>query len=223
MGNNTDALQNNARLAIASQPDLVELRIDGLNGLSDKNAPTLLSPLRELIPCPLLLTYRTERDGGPGSPDIDFYLALYHALIKARIMDLLDVEISVGAEAFASIRQACPLPIVASWHSFTETPSADQMVTRLLYMQSLGADIAKIAVMPNCESDISALLEAARLAEKEMQIPMILIGMGTLGQVTRTSCAQFHSCLTFATAGAASAPGQMDVETVRKAIQITKG
>ena len=44
--------------------------------------------------------------------------------------------------------------------------------------------------------------------------PIITMAMGELGAVTRTAGALFGNAMTFASAGKASAPGQIDVHAV---------
>ena len=85
-------------------------------------------------------------------------------------------------------------------------------------MQTWHADIAKIAVMPETPDDVSVLCCAAQTADRLLSIPHIAISMGPLGTKTRTECERFGSCLTFASAGSASAPGQISVDAVRAAL-----
>lgn len=44
--------------------------------------------------------------------------------------------------------------------------------------------------------------------------------MGTLGTATRICGEAMGSCLTFGTAGEASAPGQMDAKALRQALEM---
>ena len=51
---------------------------------------------------------------------------------------------------------------------------------------------------------------------------MIAIAMGPAGIVTRIGAACTGSCLTFGTAGEASAPGQIDAVRLRAALEIVQ-
>ena len=53
-----------------------------------------------------------------------------------------------------------------------------------------------------------------------MEIPVITMSMGKQGIVSRISGSLTGSALTFATAGEASAPGQIPVEKMREILDI---
>ena len=88
---------------------------------------------------------------------------------------------------------------------------------RLTKMQNLGADIAKIAVMPKKKEDVKKLLDATW----EMQIfhdetPVVTMSMGDMGVISRV-CGEFYgSSVTFGCIGQASAPGQLEVGILRQ-------
>jgi 3-dehydroquinate dehydratase-1 len=86
-------------------------------------------------------------------------------------------------------------------------------------MHALGADVAKIAVMPQRAEDVLALLDATLRAARELPIPVAGMSMGGLGAASRLCGGVFGSALTFAVAGAPSAPGQMPVGEVRAALE----
>ncbi len=78
-------------------------------------------------------------------------------------------------------------------HEFHRTPPQEEIVCRLKQMEDCGADICKIAVMPQSAEDVltllSATLEAKRLAAK----PIVTMSMGQTGTVSllcRTGSAQ---------------------------------
>ena len=48
-------------------------------------------------------------------------------------------------------------PVIASNHEFHKTPSSKEMVERMCFMQEIGADIVKLAVMPVCAKDVLSL------------------------------------------------------------------
>lgn len=83
-------------------------------------------------------------------------------------------------------------------------------------MREAGADLAKIAVMPQAETDLDEVSKTAAWARVELGIPFVLIAMGELGMSTRIHAEELGSALTFATVGGeASAPGQIDIEELR--------
>lgn len=91
-------------------------------------------------------------------------------------------------------------------------------------MQEYGADIAKIAVMPKTSGDVLRLLEATNeMKEKHTETPVITMSMSGLGKVSRICGEVFGSAVTFASAGQASAPGQLPVEDMRAALRLFVG
>ena len=76
-------------------------------------------------------------------------------------------------------------------------------------MLDLGADIAKLAVMPRNRADAARLLLAtAQAAAQRPGKALITMSMGRDGAVTRYCGGAFGSAATFGTLSAASAPGQ---------------
>ncbi len=219
VGKNADAFLFNLRAAVKAGPDLIELRIDTL--ASDNPESVIRRAVAEASGIPLLLTCRSKRDGGEGSPET-YPDILCHLLRHNPGFSLIDLEISAGETVFAMLRQKAAeqgIPVIGSWHSFSETPDEDTLVRRFSCIEACGADAAKVAVMPHSSEDVDRLITAARRAGDLLQIPLIAISMGSLGVKTRMECESFGSCMTFASAGTESAPGQLPAEMVRAALR----
>lgn len=134
-----------------------------------------------------------------------------------RYVEALDVELARhGSAQLIAAAQDVGLAVVGSQHDFVATPPAEQLCESLVAMREAGADLAKIAVMPQAETDLDEVSKTAAWARVELGIPFVLIAMGELGLPTRIEAARVGSVLTFATAGGeASAPGQIDIEELR--------
>lgn len=90
-------------------------------------------------------------------------------------------------------------------------------------MEALGADIWKIAVMPQNGRDVLTLLDATlTMTEAEDCSPVISMSMAALGAVSRLSGEVFGSAVTFAAAGRASAPGQISVDKMSEMLDILR-
>ena len=77
-------------------------------------------------------------------------------------------------------------------------------------MQELGADIPKIAVMPQNKKDVLTLLAATEeMVNNYADRPIITMSMAATGVISRVCGEVFGSALTFGAVGKASAPGQM--------------
>ena len=86
------------------------------------------------------------------------------------------------------------------------------MVSRMCRMQDMGADIAKIAVMPqNNEQLINLFTATSIMNTKYARVPVITISMGKLGALSRIAGQVFGSSVTFAALEQSSAPGQIPV------------
>ena len=151
------------------------------------------------------------------------YEALLVMLARERLCDALDVELSVGEAVFSRIARAAHeagVPVIGSCHDFEKTPDAEEMAARLCRMAALGADVCKIAVMPRKRRDVVALTAACAQADDALTQPIIAISMGEMGMSTRICAEAMGSCLSFGTAGAASAPGQMEAGALREALAL---
>ena len=74
--------------------------------------------------------------------------------------------------------------------------------------------------MPENRLDVLTLMRASVRADEALSAPVIAIAMGPLGVITRMSGEITGSCLTFGTAGKASAPGQMDAAQLKTVLGI---
>lgn len=223
VGKTADEILSSAR-KMAAHPlvDLVEWRADHYASALDAAAVcALIHKLRAaLADKPLLFTFRTAREGGEKAIDEAAYLALCEAVARSGQADLIDVEMfSPAAEECVARIHAHQVPVVGSWHDFAQTPGQDDLVALFLTMQKKGADVLKIAVMPQCLEDVTHLIDAAKEVYNAAQRPLCAISMGNTGSITRTHCAHFGGCMTFGMLGAASAPGQMSVEALHEALQ----
>ena len=195
--------------------DLVEWRADFYEDLF--NTPVLLETLKELRKIlgeiPILFTIRTIPEGGEVSPTPEDYTKTNLAVAKSGDADIVDVEMILTPEFqkknFDGIHQAGCL-VVGSKHDFKATPSQSEIFNTLKREQDSGADIPKIAVMPQSDSDVITLLAASvEFNEKYSDRPFLTISMGPKGMVSRMACELSGSCMTFGAAGQVSAPGQI--------------
>lgn len=197
--------------------DVVEWRCDWFDDVFNLEAvKDVLKDLRaELGDTPLLLTFRTSKEGGEKAIDDKAYAKLNIEAAKTGFIDLVDVEIFTGDEVVKEIidgAHANNVKVVASNHDFNKTPDKDDIVSRLRKMQDMNADIPKIAVMPTCKKDVLTLLSATEeMYTNYADRPIITMSMGGTGVVSRLTGEAFGSSMTFGAAKKASAPGQMGV------------
>ena len=170
----------------------------------------------------LLATYRSQSEGGEGSFGVEEYCTLLQALADTKAVDLLDVEIfqvDKQRELLDQLHKAGAV-VLASHHNFDKTPSVDEMTQYLLRMNELECELCKLAVMPHSKVDTVKLLEATTIVKERFpQQPLITIAMGRDGIASRMTGELFGSCLTFATVGKESAPGQISYQQMEQLLE----
>ncbi|MGL6200156.1 MAG: type I 3-dehydroquinate dehydratase [Lachnospiraceae bacterium] len=202
-----------------TKADIVEWRVDYFEDVEENEkvlsaAAELRKSLGEM---PVLFTFRTKKEGGEKEISKESYVNLNNCIAASGYIDAIDVELFTGDNECRSIISTAHkngVKVIMSNHDFDKTPSKDEIESRLLKMNNLGADIPKIAVMPNSPEDILLLLRATINISKKLASPIITMSMGALGAVSRTAGEVFGSCMTFGTVKQASAPGQIDANNL---------
>lgn len=212
---------------LAAQPDLIEWRLDYLADFTAKTAllATLKQVRQQLGEVPLLVTFRSQAEGGNAVLSSTDYQMLLQQLINSGHVDAVDIELSRG-ECVATLcaqARAAQVQSVVSAHFFQQTPPVADMVALLAQMGQQGAAITKIAVMPSSAQDVLNLLQATLTATQQQTQPVITMAMGQLGQITRLAGGTFGSAVTFATVAAASAPGQLPLATLQQILPLLNG
>ena len=206
--------------------DVAEWRVDWYDDVFDtEEVLTTAKQLNEALgEIPVLFTFRTSKEGGEKEISPEQYAQLNKAVAESGYVDLVDVEVFTGDEIVTSIishAHANGVKVIASNHDFAKTPEKDEIVRRLRKMQTLGADIPKIALMPTCKKDVLTLLEATlEMSEQYADRPIITMSMAGTGVVSRLTGETFDSALTFGAASKASAPGQIGVQELKQVLDI---
>lgn len=197
--------------------DVVEWRVDWFENAFDfAKVEEVLKELREVLGnTPILMTFRTSKEGGEKAIELEAYAELNIKAAQTGYVDLIDVEIFTGDEIVKKIingAHAAGVRVVASNHDFNGTPAKADIIYRLRKMQDMNADIPKIAVMPKNKKDVLTLLAATEeMATDYADRPIITMSMAGTGVISRICGEVFGSSMTFGAAKKASAPGQMGV------------
>lgn len=168
----------------------------------------------------LLCTVRTKAEGGNAEVNAAEYKKIVNAVIASGFCDIIDIELCWGEQAAKELINEAHkqgVAVVLSKHYFTVTPEIDEMYQIYHQMARLGADLPKLAVMPENMEDVLKLLMVSHRANQAFG-PVIAISMGEMGKISRISGGFFGSCVTFAAGKQASAPGQMNVEDINAII-----
>lgn len=97
--------------------------------------------------------------------------------------------------------------VIVSYHNHKETPERETLAHITDECFSAGADIAKIACLANSHADaarILGLLDGTR--------PIIAIGMGRMGRITRVAAPLLGSPFTFASQGEGTETAEGQIE-----------
>lgn len=204
---------------------MAEWRVDFFEAAPDvEKTLAALKNLRSVLgDIPLLFTFRTEQEGGQKALPYAQYAALNLAAAASGYADMVDVEVFTDETAAGALIAGCRqkgVVTVGSSHDFAATPSKDVIIGRLCRMQELGADILKIALMPQSTADVLTLLSAtAEMHALYAQRPIVTMAMGPLGVISRIAGETFGSAMTFGALDRASAPGQIPVGQLKEILE----
>ena len=218
VGVTKEDILNEAKTFDSIPVDVVEWRVDWFEHVFEfDKVEDVLKELRTVLGnIPLLLTFRTKKEGGEKAIDTKDYKDLNLRAAKTGYVDFIDVEIFTGDDVVKEIidgAHAVGVRVIASNHDFFKTPAKSDIIYRLRKMQDMNADIPKIAVMPQNKKDVLTLLSATEeMTSLYADRPIITMSMAGTGVISRLCGEVFGSSMTFGAAKKASAPGQMGVK-----------
>ena len=226
IGRSLADLRAELAVVLPKTPDVLEWRVDFFEPIGDVAA--VIAAARDIKGeaggIPLLFTRRSTMEGGEKiALTEDQVIALYVAVCESQTIDLVDYEMANDTANIARVRAAAQsndIRLVLSFHDFSFTPGLDALVSKFLMAEQLGADVAKIAVMPRDMNDVLTLLAATQQASQKLKIPLISMSMGPLGALTRLFGWAFGSALSFAVGASSSAPGQVPIEDLNTVLGI---
>ncbi|PWC09991.1 type I 3-dehydroquinate dehydratase [Brenneria roseae subsp. americana] len=226
MGKDVPAIKSEAQYYKDFDFDILEWRIDHFDDV--ENIESVIDAARQLRSIihdkPILFTFRTAKEGGEKNISPDDYISLNHKIIDSGLVDMIDLELFTGDQwVSATIEHAHAkgVKVIMSNHDFHKTPPKEEIVKRLRKMQELGADIPKIALMPQNKNDVVTLLAATlEMYEKHADRPIITMSMSKPGIISRLSGEVFGSAATFGALKKASAPGQIGIQDLRSVLNI---
>ncbi len=176
--------------------DIIEIRLDKIIGRGDD--VLLIKEIRKSSP---LLIIATKR------------LSYSDEKIKGIIplVDYIDVEYGEKKPLIDYIKKN-KKTLIISYHIYENTPDMETLIKLSSLMEKDGADIVKIATFINNKNDIIRLLDFTRNYKK----PVITIGMGKLGLITRVVAPIFGSLITYGFVNRPMAPAQPPISFLRK-------
>ncbi len=195
-------------LRLRKQPDLFELRLDGLIAAANE--------LRDAIPklrAPVIITARSPLEGGANKLSLSHRRKLLLRFLPHAAY--VDVELR-SAPAFSTVlklARARKVRVVFSLHAIHTTPTPRALASAAHRAHSLGADIFKIAARTDRPEQVHRLTEFVRSAS--VQIPISAMGIGKLGRTSRKRLARAGSVLNYAHLGHPTIEGQWSLAQLR--------
>jgi len=197
--------------------DMVELRIDRME---TPDLPALVGARKGR----LLVTNRRKKEGGFfAGPERDRVDLLAEA---ARLgADWVDIEASTGEHLISDLAAKIAGPgrttkMIVSHHELRGTPPWRGLRRRYEACRAFGAHVVKIVTYAEAVEDNLRVLQLIPRSLREEQ-PIIAFCMGPKGRISRLLAPLLGSCISYASLGngAESAPGQLTVPEMRRALQ----
>ena len=209
--NTDEALEKMARANTLA--DMLEIRLDMMDTFD----------LHEIIQTackPVLVTYRSKKEGGKGSADPETHTNYILTAIEEGA-DLVDVELSLSRKWRQKIFDARGRPdIIISIHINDGTPSRQDLEKIFRDCTDTHSDIVKIVTRAETWADNLRVLELIPKAH-DLGIKIIAFCMGPMGRISRVFSHLMGGYLTFASLeqGEESADGQMTVTEMKKIME----
>lgn len=199
-----------AEECIKKGADILEFRIDGLENPNS----TLVKEIIEEINFPLIATNRIASEGGSFKGNEEERINILLECVD--LVDYIDIELQSDDKYIKSLNEGSAKTII-SYHDFEKTPELDEIYYIVENEKKMG-DIAKVAFMPQDLDDTLKIL-----AILSHYTDTIAISMSDLGSYTRVMASKFNSPITFAAGTDVTAPGQIDIETMRSLLNMDLG
>lgn len=208
---NSQELQQFLAMSKLPDVDVIEWRIDAWQDTQTLTETVIKTAIEQCV-IPIILTWRTADEGGLKAYNKIEYTRIYTVGIQAGV-GAIDIEVRYMHDLAPLLELAhrCGIPVIGSRHDW-EWPV--NMIDRLTSLNEEPVDVMKYAVSVETKQQASDLLMATKTLDQMVDKPLITMGMGPQGSITRLLGFDYGSQLTFAHLGTASAPGQLSLDAV---------
>ena len=210
VGNAAEA-ERQARMAFGKGADLVELRLDSIAGLRTETVRHLARALGERA----IATLRSQSQGGESRESRAGRGLLMREICGQRFA-YVDLELEADAEGLDALARAASrhgTKVIVS-HHFAEAVDVRNRVSKAIDACEAHGDVAKV-VLP--VGDLDGAIQLVDLARSRTAgRPLILIGTGPAGMLTRALAGAMGAEIQFAAWGRAATPGQFVLSTAAR-------
>jgi 3-dehydroquinate dehydratase type I len=202
------------KMAAASPlADVVEMRLDLMDSFE-------LGPIIRSSVKPVIITYRSEKEGGMGKADTDTAAGYLISAIKEGA-SLIDLELGMPLTVRKGILEARGgTKVIISTHINNGTPSRYEL--KRIFNESVGAggDIVKIVTRASRWDDNFRVLDLIPEA-REMGVDIIAFCTGPLGRMSRIFSILMGAHMTFTSIqkGEESADGQIPIMEMKELLE----
>jgi len=184
--------------------DIFELRVDLYSSFEEAH---VLQEVKKFQSVPTLITIRSQAEGGSWNLPEPERLDLFKIAIP--YADGVDIELSSKEIVKDVVREAhlAKKLVIVSSHDFEKTPDAKQLERIVFEAKSVGADMVKIATHISILEDLQRL---ALFTITNRVKPLVTVGMGPEGALSRIFFPALGSLITYASLGEPTGPGQWD-------------
>lgn len=198
---------------------MIEWRADWYEDVKQPEAVAgILKEMQPLVSDTILLvTFRSRAQGGERELTQEQRRAFYCMAAESDAADIVDVESFETADVAELVQtlQKKGTAVIASHHNFQKTPEDGELKQILEQLAESGADIVKLAVMPNEVTDVFRLLSVTHdFKEAHRELPVVTMSMGGYGVISRICGELYGSCITFGSHEKPSAPGQLQMDAL---------
>lgn len=214
-----------SKKAAENGADILEIRLDLLGIRNLDIAAETIRKVKSETGLPIIITNRSYKEGGKWDGQEAERIGLIKDLLSLRDgPDAVDIELSIDEDERGRAVEAAKnngKTVIISSHDFSKTPSFTEMKTTLEDAFIAGADIAKLAVMPQSMKNVMELLRVT-LDVGGTGRAICTIAMGDLGKHTRVIAPFYGSVLTYASVeNTILIPlGQLPVDKLKKIMEL---
>ena len=215
---------------IKKKPNFIELRfdyIDNVQSLSLDFVKDLLNIINHKIP--VIFTFRDSSEGGQANISQKERFKILKMFIEAK-PEYIDIEMNTNENflyEFIQLASQNGVKIICSYHNFEKTIKFDETIKliqnfNITLNQELSLkpkisqnNIYKVVFTAQTFEDNIIPLRLCKEFSNSAQ-KLISFCMGTLGIFSRVMCVTVGSFLTYASLEEKTAPGQINIEKMRK-------
>lgn len=166
--------------------EMIEWRVDAFENVESPNAiREILNEMKHIIKESILVyTFRSKNQGGCKALSTADIYDIHQVAAESDVVDFIDVEYfeAKNPQKEIAMLQEMGVYVIASHHDFEQTPNAEVIRMLLEQIRESGADVVKLAVMPQNMWDVLHLLEETnRFHENHPDHPLITMSMGAKG------------------------------------------